>query len=91
MFWCSACERNEPFDEKSWRTLYLSPGGFYLKISNWAWRQEVIGASFETEGVKKFVCGDEGAVKLTSRWLSTGSLDAPRGAAADPPKEVPCS
>jgi hypothetical protein len=34
---------------------------------------------------RKQVCGDEGVLKLTSRWLSTRSLDAPRGAAADPP------
>jgi hypothetical protein len=86
--WCDACERNEPVDEQSaglWLVMWCN-GSRSLSV----FRAEGVSTLTGTSSRVKRVCGEQGISKLISRWCSTGSLDAPRNAAADPPKGNAC-
>lgn len=86
MIWCDGCEQECAFIANArWRGLWIrshSSEGPFLMVT------PPLETISDAPDFVKRVCGDEGVLKLTSRFLSTGSLEVPRHAAADPPKQA---
>lgn len=89
MIRCHICDRMTAIDHyanSSWRVIWIERG--YLNIRRGV-SQGCLAflESLYRVGIPlRFVCGDEHALQLTSRWLTTGSLEAPRGSIANPPE-----
>lgn len=88
MVFCNGCERNQPIEHDSalrrWRYIWIRRRDNVFMSTRSA-HPDDLGMTY-LPGNAKLVCCDEGAAKLFSRWLNSGTLDAPKGNVAEPIK-----